>query len=319
MRRVIDVMGGMMDRHLTWPLLIGVVLLSSACVATVEDYESLQRDVRKLRVDVDAMKGEGFTGPEGVEGGTFRGTGMVARLEELAAESRMLQGQVEENNYRLSEIGLRLDETEIKVARLSGEPVRPGGTSRGGQAPTPSAVAPPAVPGGPTQGLPPGGTTRSGVPGQPLPPSARGPSSVQPPVASVPPQRPMRGAVPSPEKVYKDALTDYTKGNYDLAIEGFKNYLTYFPKTSLVPNAQYWLAESYYSQRKYPESIREFDKLIKTYPRSTRVPSAMLKEGYAYLELGEKSLGQGVLRELVAKFPRSREARLAQDTLEQSQ
>jgi len=129
----------------------------------------------------------------------------------------------------------------------------------------------------------------------------------------------MRGAVPSPEKVYKDALTDYTKGNYDLAIEGFKNYLTYFPKTSLVPNAQYWLAESYYSQRKYPESIREFDKLIKTYPRSTRVPSAMLKEGYAYLELGEKSLGQGVLRELVAKFPRSREARLAQDTLEQSQ
>lgn len=136
-------MGGMMDRHLTWPLLIGAVLLSSACVATVEDYESLQQDVRKLRADVNAMKGEGFTGPEGVEGGTFRGTDMVARLEELAAETRMLQGQAEENNYRLSEIGLRLDETEIKVARLSGEPVRPGGTSRGGQAPTPSAVAPP--------------------------------------------------------------------------------------------------------------------------------------------------------------------------------
>jgi tol-pal system protein YbgF len=109
--------------------------------------------------------------------------------------------------------------------------------------------------------------------------------------------------MPSPEKVYRDGLSDYTKGNYDLAIQSFKTYLTFFPKTSLVPNAQYWLAES-------------FDKLVKDYPESPKVPSAMLKQGYAYLELGEPAQGQGVLRELVAKFPRSREARLAQDRME---
>ena len=43
----------------------------------------------------------------------------------------------------------------------------------------------------------------------------------------------------------------------------------------------------------------------------------MLKQAYAYLELpGETAQGQRVLRELMAKFPRSREARLAQDRLE---
>jgi tol-pal system protein YbgF len=279
----------MMDRRLMWPFLIGVVLLSNACVVTREEFDGLQRNVKNLRGEVSAMKGE----PIPVEGGTLRRTDMVARLEELSAETRMIQGQIEENNYRLSEVNQRLDEAERKVARLLGEPVPPGGTAPG----IPSAAVPPAVPGGP-----PGAS----------------PSAPQLPAAPSPGQPAGQGPVPSPEKVYKDALTDYTKGNYDLAIKGFRSYLTYYPKTSLVPNAQYWLAESYYSQGKYPEAIREFDELIKAHAGSTRVPSAMLKQGYAYLELGEKSLGQGVLRELVAKYPRSREARLAQDTLEQS-
>ena len=42
----------------------------------------------------------------------------------------------------------------------------------------------------------------------------------------------------------------------------------------------------------------------------------MLKQGYAYLELNEKGQGQRVLRELVAKFPKSGDARRAQDTLQ---
>lgn len=274
-----------MDRRLAWPLLIGVLLLSNACVVTREEFDDLNRNVRSLQTEVRTMKGE----PVGVEGETFRRTDVVSRLEELAAETRMIQGQIEENSFRLSEISQRLDETERKVARLSGEPVPPGATFA------------PSLPGGP--------------------PPAGGPTSPQLPAAPGPSQPPMPGSVPSPEKVYKDALTDYTKGNYDLAIKGFNNYLTFFPKTSLVPNAQYWLAESYYSkgqQEGYINAIREFDKLIKNYPESPRVPSAMLKQGYAYLELGEAAQGQGVLRELVAKYPRSREARLAQDTLEQS-
>lgn len=279
----------MMDRRLMWPFLIGVVLLSSACVVTREEFDGLQRNVKNLRGEVSTMKGE----PIPVEGGTQRGTDMVARLEELSAETRMIQGQIEENNYRLSGISQRLDEAERKVARLLGEPVPPGGPAPR----IPPAAVTPAVPGGPPGGSPP---------------------APQLPAAPSPGQPAGQGPIPSPEKVYKDALTDYTKGNYDLAIKGFRSYLTYYPKTSLVPNAQYWLAESYYSQGKYPEAIREFDQLIKAHAGSTRVPSAMLKQGYAYLELGEKSLGQGVLRELVAKYPRSREARLAQDTLEQS-
>lgn len=282
-----------MSRYLNCSLLVGVALLTSACVVTQEEFRSLQQDVRGMRVELNAIAKKGGVS-DGEEWGTSA-TDMVARLEELSVETRMIQGKLEENSHRLSELSQRLDQTELKVARLRGEPVRPGGTS--------VATARPGV------------STPSPT-GQPLPPSGQRLTSPQHPAAASPGQQVMQGSMPSPEKVYRDGLSDYTKGNYDLAIQSFKTYLTFFPKTSLVPNAQYWLAESYYSKREFLRAIREFDKLVNKYPESPKVPSAMLKQGYAYLELGEPAQGQGVLRELVAKFPRSREARLAQDRME---
>lgn len=296
-----------MLRYFRGSLLIGAALLSGACVVTQEEFRSLQQDVRGMRVEMNALaQKEGVSG--GQEGG-MPATDLVARLEELSVETRMIQGMLEENSHRLSELSQRLDQTEMKVARLRGEPVRPGIPAG------PSIVPPPSVPGvAPHTPSAPPGTAPSGT-GQPLPPSSQGVSPQQPPAGS-PGGQVMQGSMPSPEKVYRDGLSDYTKGNYDLAIQSFKTYLTFFPKTSLVPNAQYWLAESYYSKREFLRAIREFDKLVKEYPDSSKVPSAMLKQGYAYLELGEPAQGQGILRELVAKFPRSREARLAQDRLE---
>ncbi|MFQ5656634.1 MAG: tol-pal system protein YbgF [Candidatus Methylomirabilales bacterium] len=299
-------------QYLTWPLLVSVGILSTGCVVSADRFDALQHDVRRLRVDVNTNQERlQKVDPTGGEGG--QPTDAVTRVEELAAETRMVQGKLEENSYQLAEMSQRLDEAE---ALLRGETPGAGGTSRVRQAPPQSTTPPPPVPVGAPQ-VPAGETSGTG---QPLPPRGGGVSSLPPSATATAPTPPvMQGSLPSPEEVYRNALTDYTKGNYDLAIEGFKNYLTFFPKTSLVPNAQYWLGESYYSKREYLRAIREFDKLIKGHPSSTKVPSAMLKKGYAYVELGETRQGEGVLRELVGKFPRSREARLAQDSLERLQ
>ena len=287
-----------MLRYSRCSLLVGVAMLSSACVVTQEEFRTLRQDVRSMRGEMNALKKDGIG--EGHAGGML-GTDLVARLEELSVETRITQGMLEENTHRLSELGQRLDQTEMKVARLTGEPV--------------PSIPPSQVPGATphTPSAPPGVSTPPST-GQPLPPSGQT-ASPRPPAATSPGRQVMQGPMPSPEKVYRDGLSDYTKGNYDLAIQSFQTYLTFFPKTSLVPNAQYWLAESYYSKREFLRAIREFDKLVKEHPDSSKVPSAMLKQGYAYLELGEPAQGQGILRELVAKFPRSREARLAKDRL----
>ena len=118
-----------------------------------------------------------------------------------------------------------------------------------------------------------------------------------------------------PEEVYRNALDDYTKGNYDLAIAGFRNYIQNYPRSSLVANAQYWLGESYFSQKNYQQAVTEFDTVIRDFPDSPKVPSAMFKEGDAYLQLGDNQRATQVLCDLITskKFSRTREAQLARE------
>ena len=39
------------------------------------------------------------------------------------------------------------------------------------------------------------------------------------------------------------AYNDYLKGNFDLAVEGFKMYREQFPASPLADNALYWIGE----------------------------------------------------------------------------
>jgi tol-pal system protein YbgF len=120
-------------------------------------------------------------------------------------------------------------------------------------------------------------------------------------------------AVLPPEDLYKAALSDYTKGEYDLAITGFRSYLKNYPRTSLTPNAQYWLAECYFSQKNYGQAVDEFDVVVREYPDSPKVPSALFKQGEAYLQAGDTKNATTVLCELMSKHGKTREARLARD------
>lgn len=148
----------------------------------------------------------------------------------------------------------------------------------------------------------------------PLPP----PISLQATAAPAPasPPRPAVTAA-TPAELYKNALNDYTEGKYDLAIEGFRSYITLYPKTSLLPNAHYWLGESFYRRKNHDLAIKQFELFLKEYPKNPKVASAMLKQGYAYLEMGDASRGRTVLTRLVKRFPKSQEAKSAKDRLSQ--
>lgn len=118
-----------------------------------------------------------------------------------------------------------------------------------------------------------------------------------------------------PKQLYDAAYLDLTKGNYDLAITGFSNYLKYFPETEQAANAQYWLGECYYAKKNYTKAAIEFHKVLENYSTGTKVPSALYKLGLSLLEL--KSVGQAekYLQELVDKYPNTQEAKLASEKL----
>jgi tol-pal system protein YbgF len=138
----------------------------------------------------------------------------------------------------------------------------------------------------------------------PLPPSGSE-LTVQP--AAAPSEDPMQ--------TYQSAYRDFQRGNYDLAIAGFRDFAAKNPNSELSGNAAYWVGESLYSQKKYREAIQQFDSVVTKYPRSDKVAGALLKKGYSYIALGEKSQGIVQLQYVVHEHSTSPEAALARQKL----
>ena len=117
-------------------------------------------------------------------------------------------------------------------------------------------------------------------------------------------------------RLFQAAYMDLTLGNYDLALQGFKNYVVRFPSASNAADAHYYLGESYYSLSRYLEAVAEYQVVIKDYPRSRLAASCYLKSGYCYRRLEESTLAEKAFRELISRYPRSEEAERARVELQ---
>lgn len=120
-----------------------------------------------------------------------------------------------------------------------------------------------------------------------------------------------------PESIYYTAYSDYLKENYDLAVEGFRQFINQYPNNGLADNSLYWIGECFYSQKKYQDAVNTFKEVRTNYKDGDKVPDAMLKEGFALIEMGQQNLGIETLKLLVSEFPLSEEASLAQQKIKE--
>jgi tol-pal system protein YbgF len=119
----------------------------------------------------------------------------------------------------------------------------------------------------------------------------------------------------SPKEVYNMAYSDYRKGNFELAIDGFKMYREQFPESPLADNSLYWIGECYFSQKKYAEAIEQFNELLLYYPRGDKIPAAYLKKGISLMELRKKEESLIVFKLLISKYPLEEETKIAQQKI----
>jgi tol-pal system protein YbgF len=124
-------------------------------------------------------------------------------------------------------------------------------------------------------------------------------------------------ATASDQKLYTQARQAYDHGELDKARQLFKKLIKEFPKSSIVDNAQFWIGESYYREKWYEKAILEYQTVIEKYPHGNKVPAAMLKQGMALKQIGEKSSARLILQELVKKYPKASEAAIAQQKLKE--
>ena len=115
----------------------------------------------------------------------------------------------------------------------------------------------------------------------------------------------------SENELYTVSKQAFDAGDFETARKGFKNLINKFPKSAHADNAQFWIGEIYYSEKWYEKAILEYQKVIEKYPKGNKVPASLLKQGFAFLNLGDKANARLILKELVKKYSKSNEAKIA--------
>lgn len=121
--------------------------------------------------------------------------------------------------------------------------------------------------------------------------------------------------VPPDKKLYELNLSLYHGGKYEEAIAGFKNFLSKYPKSNLADNAQFWVGECYMSLGKYEQAILAYQDVMKKYGKGNKVPGSMLRQAIAFYEIKDKTSAKLLLKKLIKRYPKSKEAAIAKKKL----
>ena len=333
---------------------LGCLLLAAGCADVTGD--ALQQDVSQLRQDVNALKVSAHRGRGEAEAisqlerrsrdqsadTTRQLTQLSTRLEALSTELNRVSTRLEDVSRRLDTAGRQSTQSRpvAPPPAAAAPPAISVPPAPAAPAPTTARVTPPppAAPLPPAAIPPPGATPPSISSTAPAPPPAVAPPATTPPAVAAPapppratpplaPGRPVAGA--TAEESYQAAYLDFSRGRYELAMTGFREFLRRYPDSPLADSAQYGIGESYYSMagaataqgqtdkatRALEQSVQEFRKVIVIYPRGAKVPPALYKEALALTELKQTGLARSRLQYLVDHFPQSEEAPLAKERL----
>ncbi len=124
------------------------------------------------------------------------------------------------------------------------------------------------------------------------------------------------GGVPSPDAAYGQAYSDLIQGNFDLAVDGFTNFLKNYPAHDKACDAQYGIGEAYYNSNKLPQAIAAFTRVVNDYPAGDKVVSAYFKRAKAEIGIRERDNAIADFKTVIEKFPDSPEASLAKTELD---
>jgi len=267
-------------------LIIGLILLFSACapqaelVKTRSELSDLRENSKANKARSEDIQKRLYMLETNAKGSVDVQKVMAdygAKTDQLATDIQLLQGKLEENNFRIADLAQKLDDKSFKITELSARVDELNAKVK-------------ALAGG--QGL------------------SSGPSGT-----SADKDKKSSPKAVEPSEAYRLAMNDYNSGNFDLALAGFQNYLVQFPDTSQASSALYWVGQCYYAKKDFTKAIDSFVKFIKTYPKSEKVPAAELKIGYSYLSENNNAKAKVWLNKVVKEHPDTDEAEHAKARL----
>jgi tol-pal system protein YbgF len=266
-----------------------VVLLAVTAVplpAANKEHQQMMADIRMLQEQTQMLQAQLSAVTDALRTVTAKLDEQAGVQRKAFADQKLL---VDTMSTDLRVVREKIDDNNVRISSIAQElDALRLSVSQGAQ-----PVAPPvgaegqAPPGAPTQG------------GQ------------APPLATVP------NPGVSPTRLYDMAWADYAGGQYDLAIQGFTDFIKTFPKLEQAGAAQYYIGETYYAQGKYRDAVTAYDRVISDYPNSAKVPDAYYKRGLALNVLGQTDRARESWEFAAKNFPNVDAGRLSRQKLDQ--
>jgi tol-pal system protein YbgF len=108
-----------------------------------------------------------------------------------------------------------------------------------------------------------------------------------------------------PRTVYDTAYAYLLQAQYERAEMGFRQFLQSHPRDELVPDATFWLGETYAQRGRHREAAEQFLKVSTEHPSSRKAPDSLLKLGGALAELGAREQACATLAEIPRQYPQA--------------
>jgi tol-pal system protein YbgF len=125
---------------------------------------------------------------------------------------------------------------------------------------------------------------------------------------------PAAAASASAQQMYDASLAQLRRGSAATGRAGLREMLQTYPRSELVPDALYFVGQSFSSEN--PDSASAYyRKVVKEYPTSSRAPAALYGLGLLAERRGDKAGARDAYNQLLKGYPKSDEAALARDRL----
>jgi tol-pal system protein YbgF len=115
---------------------------------------------------------------------------------------------------------------------------------------------------------------------------------------------------------YQSALGDFRSQKYDLSLQGFTDFLRWYPADRLAPNAQFYIGMIRYNGKNYEQAVKDFDDVLEHYTQNFKTEEAMLYKARSLVQVqGRRSEGAAEYKQLIKEYPKSEHSKTACDEL----
>ena len=263
--------------------------------------ESLARAPGQTGSAAPAPRG-GFAASDGADQG---------RIDSLETQIRALTSQLEQLSDQVRQLGGRRTDAGATGGFASREQPGPAprsdfGSSGGTAGRDQPGPAPRADVGGFRQTGPTGSAAGSFgsvtvTPGPERDPIGRMITTDQDRPDQTAPQQSSLNAGGSVKELYETAYGYLLQQDYGAAEVAFEEFLQRHPTDRLAADAQYWLGETLYVQRRYKPAAQAFLKVMQNHSSSAKVPNSLLKLAMTLEQLGQKDCA--LFSELESRHP----------------